>query len=404
MPIKRLVRQSAAFPRIGKLRKGGEKPNERQPGKDLEYFRFDSDDADALQRFESAYGKEPRQVNVYLPYESVEENFQTWQEAYVAGGLKHRCDGETCVIWQKPDGTYSQDPIPCPGGCKEVGRLSVIIPELARLAYVTVETHSINDILQLTDNLQAALALRGSLTGIPFVLSRRPQEISAPGQNGKRQRYTKYMLFLEPHPDWVRVQLATMRYNALAFNPGGAVVALPDSRRLTDGRSVDLETGELVDDRADVEAFVGEVGDLDDGGESEPLVDQFSTGEPDYTTLVDKLTGNGKLLADWAKNLDLNGDGPASKAQYDYLAKTIDDIAKESHDRVLSVLCCRSISSDNPCSKNVAAKLLDVLLQRVPQKDAAGKNMKNEEGKVIYIDNPQYRPDVAGYIKEIASL
>lgn len=247
MPIKRLIRNTASFPRIGKIRKGGEKPNDKQPGKDLEYFRFDSDDAHALQRFEAAYGKEPQQLNIYLPYESVEENFQTWQEAYVAGGLKHRCDGETCVIWQKPDGTYSQEPTPCPGGCKEVGRLNVIIPELARLAYVTVETHSINDILQLTDNLQAALALRGRLTGIPFILSRRPQEISTPGVNGKRQRYTKYMLFLEPHPDWVQVQLAAMRHNALATVVG----ALPEFRQLTveDDRVVDMETGEVVQHR-----------------------------------------------------------------------------------------------------------------------------------------------------------
>jgi hypothetical protein len=245
MPIKRLMQQTAAFPRIGKLRKGATKPNDKQPGKDLEHFRFDSDDPYAVERFEAAYGKEPRQINIYLPYETVEENFQTWQESYVAGGLKHRCDGETCVIWQKPDGTYSQEPTPCPGGCKEVGRLSVIIPELARLAYVTVETHSINDILHLTNNLQAALALRGSLAGIPFVLSRRPQEISTPGKDGKRARYTKYMLFLEPHPDWVRVQLATMRHNALTIAAG--VMALPEHRQLTAGQIIDMGTGEIIE-------------------------------------------------------------------------------------------------------------------------------------------------------------
>lgn len=266
MPIKRLQRDTASFPRIGKLRKGAAKPqNGNAPGKDLEYFRFDTDDAEANERFVEAYGNMPKKINVYLPFETVEENFSTWQEAYVAGGLKHRCDGETCVIWQKPDGTYSQEPIPCPGGCKEVGRLNVIIPELARLAYVTAETHSINDILNLTDNLEAALALRGSLTGIPFVLSRRPVEISTPS-DGKRVRRTKWLLFLEPHPDWVRVQLATMRHNALTMAADG--LALPEHRQLAvgatgptvNGQAVDLDTGEVMDDDdLDIDGMIADI-------------------------------------------------------------------------------------------------------------------------------------------------
>lgn len=250
MPILRLQRQTASFPRIGKLRKGAKKPTAgNAPGKDLSFFRFDSDDADAVQHFSAVYGNEPKQVNIYLPFDTVDENFQTWQEEYSAGGLKHRCDGETCVIWQKPDGTYSQEPKPCPGNCKAVGRLNVIIPELARLAYVTAETHSVHDILTLTDNLQASLALRGSLTGIPFVLSRRPKEISMADKDGKRKRFTKYLLFLEPHPDWVRVQLAAMRHNALTF--AGAGLALPEHRQLTDGGAVDLGTGEIIDHEDD---------------------------------------------------------------------------------------------------------------------------------------------------------
>jgi hypothetical protein len=88
------------------------------------------------------------------------------------------------------------------------------------MAYVTVETHSINDIIQLTRNLNAALAMRGTLKGIPFVLSRRPQEISTPGKDGKRQRFVKWLLFLEPDPAWVAIQLAAMHQNAMALPPG----------------------------------------------------------------------------------------------------------------------------------------------------------------------------------------
>ena len=39
----------------------------------------------------------------------------------------------------------------------------------------------------LMDNLSAYEALRGSLTGIPFILSRIPREISTPGKDGKQK-------------------------------------------------------------------------------------------------------------------------------------------------------------------------------------------------------------------------
>ena len=249
MPIKRLQQDVASFPIIGKLRKGSpkvEKNGKSIVGKDLEYFRFDTDDADAMTKFVAAYGNEPKALTVYLPFHTIEENFTSWQEEYTAGGLKHRCDGETCVIWQKPDGKYSHEPKPCPGGCKEVGRLTVIIPELMRFAYVSVETHSLNDIMQLSRNLNAAFALRGDLAGIPFLLIRRPVEISTPsGTDGKRARRTKALLFLEPHPEWVQVKLLEMRSSALGK------IAQSEMKQLTDGRSVNTGTGEIIEGYAD---------------------------------------------------------------------------------------------------------------------------------------------------------
>ena len=223
MPIKRLQRTEGQpqFPNIGKLRKGGERPaTGKAPGKDLEYFRFTSDDERALTMFEAAYGKEPQAINVYLPMPTTDENFSSWQEAWVAGGLQHRCDGETCTIWLKPDGTYSQEPKPCPGGCKEVGRLMVIIPELQRMAYVTAETHSINDIITITDNLSAIESIAGTLTGIPFVLKRVAREISTPGQDGKRARRTKWMLSIEVDPVWAALRFDSMHRQALTTASG----------------------------------------------------------------------------------------------------------------------------------------------------------------------------------------
>jgi|GEM_PF-2540631 len=242
MAIKRLVRE-AQFPNIGKLRKGGVKPETgKAPGKDLTYFRFDTDDERASKMFHAVYGNEPSEINVYLPHQTTEQNFTCWQEAYVAGGLQHRCDGETCVIWLSPDGKkYHTEPKPCPGGCKEVGRLMVIIPELQRFAFITAETHSIHDIMRLTKNLQAVEYLRGDLRGIPFILKRTPVEISTPAGDGKRARREKWLLSIEVDPAWAALQLESMHRAALTVNG----VTVDDSRLLTTAY-VDEDEGEIV--------------------------------------------------------------------------------------------------------------------------------------------------------------
>ncbi len=249
MPIKGLTDQGASFPQIGVLRKGAPK-GDRAPGKDLQHFRLDTRYDDVRRKFAATYGPTPATINIYLPYATPEENFDAWQEEYVAGGLVHRCDGETMVLWRTDTGTFSQTPKPCPyatgeltrsrqqPGCKPVGRLKVIIPELERFAYVLVTTTSIHDIIELQANLNAAFAMRGDLRGIPFKLSRRPRLISTPGSNGKRIRREKWLLFLEPAPEWVALQIESMKRQAL---PG--VTATTPS--LPSG--LDPETGEIID-------------------------------------------------------------------------------------------------------------------------------------------------------------
>lgn len=215
MAIKGLTDRQASFPQIGILRKGAPKP-ERGPGRDLDYFRFDTDDEAARAMFHQVYGNEPRHINCYLPFSTAEENFFTAKEEWKSGGLVHRCDGEICSIWQTKDGSYSHELKPCPGGCSPVGRLKIIVPELRRFAYVTVQTTSINDIMTLQENLMAAEMVRhGDLRGIPFVLSRRPRQVSTPGQNGKRVRREKWLLSIEPAPAWVGLQLDQMKAEAL---------------------------------------------------------------------------------------------------------------------------------------------------------------------------------------------
>lgn len=283
MPIKGMTDQGRRFPRIGQLRKGGEKVGNK-PGKDLDQsFRFVSDDKQAQADFLNYYGDEPTSINCYLPYHTVEENFPTWKEEWLAGGLVHRCDGETCVMWlDKKTNTYAQTPIPCPGGCNPVGKLVIIISELQRFAYVEVPTTSVWDIVGLTENLEAYQALGDSLQDIPFVLSRKPREISTPsGKDGGRARRVKWLLHIEPHPEWAKMQLSIIHRRALV-SPTTGTLALPG------GRIVDQDTGEVYRSLDD-----GEIDDDDD---------------VDTVVVSDRLVEAEQAAINWAMSLGMTAE------------------------------------------------------------------------------------------------
>ena len=233
------------FPRLGKLRKGGEKNAQGGYGPDLDHFRFTSDNPAIVAAFHEAYGNTPASLNVYLPYPTVDENFATWKELWGAGGLVHRCDGKTMQVWRTPQGTFSQEPKPCTGGCDEVGRLTVIVPELWKagyIGYVTVETHSLHDMMNITAILLAVKKDRDfqgnprGLEGIEFVLRRRKEKISTPGKEGQRVSRDKWLVSLEPVASWGQMYLAAASGSTLA-------IAAPVN--------VDPETGEMLDDDDD---------------------------------------------------------------------------------------------------------------------------------------------------------
>lgn len=247
MPIIGLTNRPAQLPRIGTLHKGAPKP-ERGPGRDLDHFRFDSDEQRAMEMFVAAYGSAPRRINVYLPFPTTDQNFSAWRESWTASRLNHRCDGETCYVYDSGGALVSSGQ-PCPDlgkpaddrhRCKQVGRLQIIIPELQRFAYVTVLTTSIHDIIAINEQLAAVEALRGSLQGVPMILSRHERGISMPKPDGSRTRATKWMLSIEVLPEWAALQLETMRRQALAL-PAPTVKALPG------GRTLDTASGELMD-------------------------------------------------------------------------------------------------------------------------------------------------------------
>ena len=239
------------FPRIGKLRKGAPKPtSSNAPGKDLSYFRFTSDNPRVEAAFKEAYGGEPQELSVYLPFASIDDCFPTWREHWTTV-LQHRCDGEVCTRWLQDNGQYCEEPVPCPGGCTQVGRLNVILPELLRAGYmglVTLETHSIHDIVNIHKTLLATIQANPDkvLTGVGFWLRRVQQEISTPGKDGKRARRKKWMVVLQPVAAWVLAQIEAT--DILLQIEGGEN---GEDNEVLDAETVESNTGEIIENAAE---------------------------------------------------------------------------------------------------------------------------------------------------------
>jgi hypothetical protein len=227
------------FPDLGKLRKGGPKTDPKRPGPDLDHWRFTSERQDVQRAFDAAYGGKPALIEAYLPFATLEQNWNTWFEEYDHGGMVHRCDGQTMNRWRTANGDYADGERPCPyytgtktrakdnPGCKQVGRLSMIVPQLIRagfVGFVTMETHSINDLVSITACLLDAETKAGHLNGILFNVLRVKQSISTPAWKdedkaaGRRNRTIKDLVKIVPAAEWVlaRMQVEAEEQMALA--------------------------------------------------------------------------------------------------------------------------------------------------------------------------------------------
>ncbi len=259
MSIKGLTDEvSPRYPRIGKLRKGGEK-SATGFGADLDYFRFVSPYPEVTKAFAAAYPNRPREVRIFIPHDTVEAAFQTSCELWNKTGLLHRCDGQTMTLWR--DGArYVRGAKPCTGGHRDndpkrdsVGRLEFIIPQLVEkgfVGYVSLETHSLHDILNTSRVLAAIYKSQGTLAGVEFLLRRVKENISVPGwgdRKNDRSRVDKWLVRLEPSVEWVKAHLDTVRRQALN-PPPAAPVLLP--KRIDEAEEHDEMAAEIVAERA----------------------------------------------------------------------------------------------------------------------------------------------------------
>lgn len=270
MPIKGLTDRGLAFPEIGQIRKGAKKPeNGKAPGQDLTYFRveFDEQEPKAAETFRTIYKDKPAFIRIIFPFNEIERMWDAWYEAYTAGRMIARSDGEfisymldeqgDVIVHNGLDGNGNRVPHPANGIAgkdyrgnavkfKATGRLKVIVPELSRAAYLTVMTTSIHDIANISAQLGAFKELNnGQLAGIPFLLRRRPKAISTPsGENGQRARRVKWLISIEADPEWVKAKLGQVK--ALAMPQIDEGLLLP-SGDVPQGVEIDLDEDEVTE-------------------------------------------------------------------------------------------------------------------------------------------------------------
>lgn len=233
------------FPPVGYVRKGDPKGN-GTIGKDLNtLFRvgfFPGNDESQAEFIGKFGGLKVKQLTVVLPFQTVPESWDCWFEAYTAGRMVARADGEkfirlvdtktgeVVVANGQPERAF--DPKTPVGSyvsrsnnkeisiyAKPVGRLKFVLPELGRFAYFTLHTTSFYDCLNITEQLNAlammTMGLPQKLAGVPLTLTRRMKEITWVKPDGQAQRISKGLISVEADPNWVKKMLAHMASRAL---------------------------------------------------------------------------------------------------------------------------------------------------------------------------------------------
>ena len=379
------AKAEATFPKLGTIRKGAKK-TANAPGKDLTHFRLD-DATDVAEVYQALYcTTEPQEMGIFLPFDDLDRVFRAYHELYSAGTLLCQGDGKQVRYMRNPqtgqllarDGYARVDfqvgqvkftigeAIPCPGmahglyphcaKCKPHGYLMAIIPEVKRFGYYEFKTTSYYDILNLTGNLRAIMALNnGRLTGVPLVVRRTPQQIPTPGADGKRTRREKWLLSIEAAPGWV--DMMQRRWNTLE-GEDAPVAMLTNGHAEEEGDDPDAPEGE----------FIGAEGWEEDGDDETGEIVQPSTGAgaKASTQAVAQANADPDML-DKARAYfaATNDDGePASDKQVQLLASKLGEAigGRDDTERYLFLEQVCGVSSTSELGKKQASKLLDFLL------------------------------------------
>jgi len=355
-PIRGLTDRGLSFPQIGTIRKGSPKQKRTNAdgseyeiqGKDLNYFRveFDESEVKASTLFKTLYGETPNTLKVTFPFNEVDRVWSAYLEAYTSNRLVARSDGELILrwregkeiyvknglatadrvvkIWKRTEGKHT-DPLEVPmkadqpvpyienmvfhrtektlTEAKPVGRLRVTLYELNRLGYLLLATTSQNDIIAIggpdSGELGSIKVFCDSLglpfAGVPLILRRKPQMVAYTDEKGKQSRTKRWLVHIEPDPEFAEMAFAKSRR-----------LAMPDMPMLQTGFHPEELKG--VNEPEDIEDDIpaGEPEDFEEGKEvkdEEPKVElpvTPATDAPKYRYNNDKIIAAVKKITSFS--------------------------------------------------------------------------------------------------------
>ena len=248
MPIHNLTNVPKSFLKLGQIRKGDKVQGKRKDGStferpvDLDYFRvtfLKGKNAEQIEkRFRDVYGEQPKQINVRFADHEIDSVWDANYECYKQGGLIAKAgstaeglywifyrdpetmetlvsdgrarNGEGVIVQAKPidlaEPIYKNqkgDPF----YLEPVGRLKVVVPEIAEIAvgYFEFRPESPRDIRNISAELAAfdsvAKQYGKTIAGVPFLLRRREEEVSKK-IDGKLVADTSWVVHLDVGGEW----------------------------------------------------------------------------------------------------------------------------------------------------------------------------------------------------------
>ena len=271
-----------ALPQLGSIRKGAGKVTRtnaqgaayQSVGPDLkDRFRLDffSGFEDSVRKAVEVFGSlTPTRIIATLPFNSMQDCWQDYYEAYTKGRMIARADdehfirlvdlatGKVVVNNGEPYTPHTPGQVlgivgKTPVKTRRTGRLTLVLPALERMATMTLHTTSIYDCVNIGGQLAAiqiiANAARLPLAGIPLLITRRLAEVTWVKETGESCRVTTGLIQIEADPSWVKYMLKDMARRALPqgdakpleLNSGEPAVRIPQADAAQAGE--DLTTG-----------------------------------------------------------------------------------------------------------------------------------------------------------------
>ncbi|HRF95126.1 MAG TPA: hypothetical protein PLZ51_08025, partial [Aggregatilineales bacterium] len=216
------------LPIIARLYKGAKRTQEhidkKQPAPELPYFRveFEPEYARFAPAFIEMFGEKPDALTgLYIGADDTTTAFTAFYREWGKIGLIRECDGDFITRSYDPEEGRITRPVNVPCklanngtcGCKQEGNLNFIIPAFSELVGVLgvfrITTHSNEDIRAIYQVLMVTQMIYGKLFGVPFILSRKLEEIGYFDKKEKKRKTTrKYFVKLRVDDEFVRLGIA----------------------------------------------------------------------------------------------------------------------------------------------------------------------------------------------------